>query len=189
MTATPSSLPVLALPGLAGLALIALLAFAVRGDLAARRIPNRLVAAGLVLALALHGLAGVLGVPSLAGRGAAAPLLGAVIEALVLAPLYLARACAAGDVKLAAMSGSFLGPWGGLAAGLATLLAGGALALMALGRPGVASAVWQRLRPAPAGHVPRVAGDPLARTAFRLPYAVAIALGTSAVLARIAIGH
>jgi hypothetical protein len=69
--------------------------------------------------------------------GLAASAAGVVVGFLILIPLYALGGMGAGDVKLLAAAGSFLGPWGALLAGIFTLLAGGALGLGAL--------IWQRI--------------------------------------------
>ena len=82
-------------------------------------------------------------------------LAGLALGLLLLLPLYLLGACGAGDVKLMAMTGAFLGPQDALGAILMTFLAGGLLAALH----------WHL---APAGKPKPV----------RMPYAPAIALGT-----------
>lgn len=110
-----------------------LLAGAVWQDVRSRRIPNQLVLVGLVLAFALQlvlpagdglfvapfGSIGLLW--SLAGFGTGLAL---------LLPMYALRALGAGDVKLMAMVGAFVGAWPVAGITLLTLLAGGVLALV-----------------------------------------------------------
>jgi len=99
-------------------------------------------------------------------------------------PLYALRAMGAGDVKLMMMVGAFLGPMQTLGVVVLTFVSGGVLAIV--------MALWQRsfrqlatnLRfmlttsavRAAGGQAPRF--EPLAQTAGRMPYAVAIAAGT-----------
>src|SRR6266702_3028370 len=97
-------------------------AWAVREDLLAHRIPNRLTGSLLCVGLTLQL---VLGGWSALGEAA----LGAVVGLAMLLPLYLSRATGAGDVKLLAALGALLGPYWILVAGIYTLLAGGVLAL------------------------------------------------------------
>lgn len=184
MTATtplPLSNDPVAIASLATLGALLLLAAA--SDLAARRIPNALVVAGLVLAAAVHAAALAAGERPLAGASIAAPLAGLLAGGVALLPMYLLRGCAAGDVKLMAMAGAFLGAAVALEAVLATLVAGGVLSLAMLARPRVAAAAWRRLRtPRPGADAVDVAGSgitPLSRTAYRLPYAPAIAIGVA----------
>jgi len=110
-----------------------LLAGAVWQDVRSRRIPNQLVLVGLVLAFALQlalpagdglfvapfGSIGLLW--SLAGFGTGLAL---------LLPMYALRALGAGDVKLLAMIGAFVGPGAVIGIAACTLLAGGVLALV-----------------------------------------------------------
>jgi len=105
------------------LALIAVLLLACAFDLGQRRIPNRLLAAGLLFALALHLFSG--NVASVLSSG----LAGFAVGMLMFLPLYLLRAMAAGDVKLMATVGAFLGPSLAFESSLATYCAGGILAL------------------------------------------------------------
>lgn len=103
-------------------------------------------------------------------------------------PLYLLRACGAGDVKLIAMVGSFIGAPAVLTAALYTLLAGGLLSLVFMLGRGVAAQTLANVRfmlthwmvRAQTGEGVRF--EPLQNTAARLPYAVAISLGTLAAL-------
>lgn len=122
------------------------LALAVGSDLRSRRVPNGLVAAGLAVALAIP-LAGALGAadgPSwrLAATSVAPWAAGLVLGGLLLLPGYALGGMAAGDVKLMAMAGAFLGPGLATAAVLYTCLVGGALALAVL--------AWRRARGRPA---------------------------------------
>jgi prepilin peptidase CpaA len=168
--------------------LAAALLGAVAFDLRSRRIPNRLVLAGIGLAVALHATAAITDIPALAGRSWWAPLAGFCTGLAVLMPLHLLHAMGAGDVKLMAMVGTFLGAPATLAAALYTLAAGGLLSLVFMLGRGVAAKAMGNLRflladwmlRAGSGQGVRLA--PLQATAARLPYAVAIALGTAASL-------
>lgn len=94
----------------------------------------------------------------------------------------------AGDVKLLAMVGAFIGPGAVLNAFVYTLLAGGLLSLVFMLARGVAAQTFSNLRylltewgvRAGIGQGLRLA--PLANTAARLPYALAISVGTVAAL-------
>ena len=170
------------------LALAALLSFAVATDLKSRRIPNRLVLAGIGLALALHALAWVVGGQGLAGPNPWSPLTGLLAGGATLMPLYLLRACGAGDVKLMAMVGAFIGVPAVLAAAVYTLLAGGLLSLLFMFAGGVAAQTLANVRYMLTDWALRLQTRqgarlaPLEVTAARLPYATAIALGTAASL-------
>lgn len=171
------------------LLLAALLAAAVVTDLRSRRIPNLLVLAGLAMAFAMHAIA--LASHSKPPTGAIwwAPLAGLVAGLVMLMPLYLLRGCGAGDVKLMAMVGAFIGVKAVLAAALYTLLAGGALSLVfMLVDRGIAAHTLANVRLMLSEQMAHASGSddvpivPLQHTAARLPYAVAIALGTGASL-------
>jgi len=150
--------------------------WAVREDLLAHRIPNRLTGSLLFLGFLLQF---VFGGWSALGQAA----LGALVGLSLLMPLYLLRAMGAGDVKLLAAMGALLGPYWALVAGINTLIAGGVLAigylmigtlraaLMSAGAP------WSvRLSHA------RVRAQQLRRERF--PYALAIAVGAVGAVAQ-----
>jgi prepilin peptidase CpaA len=170
--------------------LLVLLGMAVASDVRRRRIANRLVLCGLLLALALHALALSGGSAGLAGSTVWAPLAGLLAGGLALLPLYLLRACGAGDVKLMAVVGAFVGPSAALVAALCTLVAGGVLSLAFMIARGIAARTLANLRGMVAawsaglrtGHGVQLP-PPLDATAARLPYAVAIACGTVCALA------
>lgn len=101
-------------------ALMAVLAIAVASDVRERRIANRLVVIGLVAGLVGHTwLSGAAGF----GIGSA----GACVGLLCLLPFYISGGMGAGDVKLMAMCGAFLGPVHVIVAAVASLLVGGLL--------------------------------------------------------------
>ncbi|MES2715590.1 MAG: A24 family peptidase [Pseudomonadota bacterium] len=170
------------------IALAVLLLWAVLSDLRHRRIPNALVLTGITLALASHLAAAALARSPLAGAAWWAPLTGLAAGFVLLLPLYLLRAMGAGDVKLLATVGAFIGPSAVISAFVYTLLAGGLLSLAFMLGRGVAAQTLSNLRylltdwgaRASTGQGLRLA--PLASTAARLPYALAISLGTAAAL-------
>jgi prepilin peptidase CpaA len=168
--------------------LLALLLGAVLTDLHARRIPNTLVLTGTTLALAAHTLSLAGSHPPLAGAAWWAPLAGLAAGLAVLMPLYLLRAMGAGDVKLMAMVGAFVGAPTVLMAALYTLLAGGLLSLAVMAVQGVSRRTLAQVRDLFtqwALHWRTGQGSalpPLQTTAARLPYAVAITVGTVAAL-------
>jgi prepilin peptidase CpaA len=164
------------------LVLIFVLLLASAFDVRQRRIPNRLLAASLLIALALHlasGTPSALLTTYLAGFG---------VGLLMFLPLYLLGGMAAGDVKLMATVGAFLGPALVFQASLATYICGGVMALLIVlfkrrGSDALAN-VGALLHPlllrfqgqamAPDGlPAPSVGG---------MPYAVAISAGTLIVL-------
>lgn len=163
---------------------------AVAFDLHSRRIPNKLVLAGLTAALAFHVSALFAATMPLAGPAWWSPLAGAAVGFALMIPLHLLRAMGAGDVKLMAMVGAFIGPVAVTSATLYTLLAGGLLSLVFMLARGVAAQTLANIRfmltdlalRRSSGQSLRLP-PPLQTTAARLPYAVAIAMGTGAALA------
>lgn len=139
-------------PGATTAGLLVLLGIAAVLDVRFRRIPNLLTAGGLLLGLAL-GFAD--------GRvdGLLESVAGAGTGLLLFLPLYAVGAMGAGDVKLLASAGSFLGFPAILWGALCTAMAGGLLAVVLLAARG---------RPAVRG-----------RAAASVPYAVALAAGCS----------
>jgi prepilin peptidase CpaA len=167
----------------------ALLVLAAVYDVRERRIPNRLVLAGLMLAGLLHAGSLLAGQPPRAGATAWAPLAGLLAGGATLLPMHLLRACGAGDVKLLGMVGAFLGAPAVLSAALNTLVAGGVMAVVALALTGRWRSMLQRV--GPRRDIPPHASSPLSPppmpmpiTSSRLPYAVAIFMGTALTLYR-----
>lgn len=163
-------------------ALSALLFFASAFDLTQRRIPNRLLLVGLIVAIPLH----LMVVSPLAML--ATMFAGATLGLILFLPLYVLGAMAAGDVKLMATVGAFTGPLLVFQIALATYCIGGVLALaivLALRRASTAFAnVGAVMRPL----MMRLRGVPLVSEPMPhpsvggMPYAVAITLGTLLVL-------
>jgi prepilin peptidase CpaA len=159
------------------LLLLILLAIAAKFDITSRRIPNQLVLAGLIASLILqinfNGFEGfkAWGFGLLVGFGA-------------LFPLYLLRAMGAGDVKLMAMVGAFLGPNFALGAVLSTLVVGGVLAIAMAVYSGAFGQAMKNVRAMlTLTMFKKLSGggaqfDAPAVSAGNLPYAVAIGLGT-----------
>ncbi len=163
------------------LALVALLCLASAFDLAQRRIPNSLVATGIVTACIVHASAGL-------SWSLLTVWLGGMATGLVwFLPLYCLRTMAAGDVKLMMMVGAFCGPVPTLHISLATYCAGGLLALLivlASGKGRVAARnVATLLRPMlwRIGGV-RLAPEAAPASVGSMPYALAIHAGTLFVL-------
>jgi prepilin peptidase CpaA len=147
-------------------------------DMNVRQIPNAVLFPALMAALFLNSLAGGVG-------GLLDSLVGLAVGLLMLMPLHILGRMGAGDIKLLGVVGSVLGGWGAVVAGLATMMAGGFLA--------VGYVLWLLLKPA-------VVSSPCARSikgktatageqisvqdarAAEIPYAVAIAAGTIATL-------
>jgi prepilin peptidase CpaA len=169
------------------LALFGLLLLACASDLRSRRIPNRLILTGMLLGLVFQFLAdrtsGVF-TASWGGHGLLQALYGLLLGLGLFLPFYLIRGLGAGDVKLLAMIGAWLGPQAIFNAALLTMVMGGVLALGAAlwqrSLRQVVSNVWFMLTHmlATAGTGQRAALEAPASTTGRLPYAVAIAAGT-----------
>ena len=163
-----------------------LLAAACWTDARTRRISNRLVCAGVLAGLALNALlpAGTgLFNANPGGIGLLSALSGCAIGFGALLPLYLLHAMGAGDVKLMAMAGAFLGPDAILGAVLMTLLAGGILALavacwMRVLRSTLANARALILHTMVNALTGQRAQIDMLPTAATLPYALAITAGT-----------
>ena len=159
--------------------LVVLVAVAAGFDLKSRRIPNWLVLMGLIASFIFQILFNSSGSFS----GFKAWGLGLLVGFGLFLPLYLLRAMGAGDVKLMAMVGAFLGPVSALGAVLMTLVVGGVLA--------IAVALWSGVLRHALGNIRFVLTQTMLKTlpggvqleapaysAGSLPYAVAIAAGT-----------
>jgi len=127
--------------------LFAVLLIAVFKDLKERRVPNLLLVIGGVGALTTSLLMQSIPIQTL--------LAGGVVGVLVFLPFYAMSAMGAGDIKLMAIVGMYLGVKGVLISALFAALAGGLLAL----------------------------GFAISRPRAQLPYAVAILAGVIAYVA------
>lgn len=162
-------------------ALFLLVSIAAVNDLATRRIPNRLLLVGLAFALVLCLLSVQPGVALLAAFGG----LGAGL--VVFLPLYLMRGMAAGDVKMMAVIGAFTGANEALEIAVLTWCAGGVMALLLLllrGRLRVALANIGRMLLGLMTPGVGLLASTQEKSAGSMPYGVAIAIGTVAMLAR-----
>jgi len=140
-------------------------------DVRVRKIPNRLTAAlaatGLLFTLWEH--------PNLSGLGIAFG--GLAVGMLVWFPSYAFGLLGAGDVKLAAAAGMWLGPMRTFEAALIGGIIGGALALLWMlrfrGVRGTATSLWV------ASVLPRTLVQPRVGPATRqhVPYSIALSLG------------
>lgn len=101
--------------------LMALLIAAAITDMLARTIPNELIAIGLLVALIASVSNGFLGIGFM--------LLGCLGGFLFFLPVYLSGQLGAGDVKLMAVIGGFLGLHQLLVASIFVFLVGGCVAL------------------------------------------------------------
>jgi prepilin peptidase CpaA len=91
-------------------------------DLRTRRVPNNLTFGAAVLAVAVHGYFG--GWP-----GIGLSVLGWGVGLALFFPLFALGGMGAGDVKLLAAVGAFVGPWAALWVALFTSIAGGVMAI------------------------------------------------------------
>lgn len=158
--------------------LISMVALAAITDLRSRRIPNALVASGMAAALMFQ-----IFIPG--GGGWTAWLFGALTGFALFFPIYMVRGMAAGDVKLMAAVGAFVGPLTALHIALATFLIGGAWGLAVIIFNRKVRATWTNLRAIAETLLMRARGldasfsDKPYESVGRLPYGVAIALGTA----------
>jgi len=109
---------------------LVLVTLAARADVQSRRIPNHLTFPALVIALASHAVFGHV-------EGLFDALTGMAVAGGVLVPGWLMGWMGAGDVKLAAAVGAWLGMPGALLAVLGSLVAGGVVSLVLALRQGV----------------------------------------------------
>lgn len=106
------------------IALVALHLAASIHDFRFHKIPNELVLGGTVSGLVLSFVyAG--GTQALVQS-----LMGCALGLIIFLPLYALGKMGAGDVKLLAMSGAWLGPYGVVIAGFASIVAGGVMAIL-----------------------------------------------------------
>lgn len=164
---------------------------AVVSDIRKHHIPNRVTLTGALVGLLINSLFPVFAsplqeVPGMLGwqESVAGWLLGLAL----FLPLYLMRTMGAGDVKLLAMVGAFVGPVEILGVALATMLIGGVLAVVVVICQGMLSrfianlrlAAWTAVARVAAGQMPD--GRDLPESVGKLPYGVAIGAGTIAYL-------
>ena len=158
------------------LALMAVLLVSVGTDVRSRRIPNALIVIGLATALALGGLTG--------WQALGNAVAGLIVGLLLFLPAYVFALMGAGDVKLMAVVGAFLGPMDVVLAAVASVIAGGILGLMVVMGCGGGRSMLQRYRLMLAclwatgrfAYVKPAAGEAAAKP---MPYALAIACGTT----------
>lgn len=169
---------------LLGLLLASLLVIAIAYDVAKRRIPNWLVLAGLVsgAGFSYFSAQGPASYPADgSGLGLGKSILGAITGFAIMLPLYYLRAMGAGDVKLMAAIGAFLGPIPVALSALLTFIAGGVLSLVVALWSDSLSRVLSNFRLMGvlivAGRASGLKFSDVQLTG-RLPYAIAIAIGT-----------
>jgi prepilin peptidase CpaA len=173
--------------GIQLLLLAALVVIAAILDFRTHRIPNWLVLAGVAT-----GLAWQMVYPALVGGGLGFALKGMLVGFALLLPLYLLRAMGAGDVKLMAMVGTFLGPWDVASAALLSFIAGGVIALAVSAAKGALGQLFTNVKSMLFGTLisafttGRGTVDAPAASVGKVPFGVAIALGT---LTQIVLAH
>ena len=164
--------------------LFILLAVAAVFDVRTRRIPNWLTVTG-----AVYGIAYATAFPPVMHGTILFPLVGLVVGFLLFFPLYVMRAMGAGDVKLLAMAGAFLGPLDTLYCALASVIAGGALSILWALAHGTGLRLLRNIASLLPFQLGVVVGAPMtvrmtpATSAGKLPFATAIAGGTVGYLA------
>jgi prepilin peptidase CpaA len=145
-------------------------------DLQRHRIPNWLTYPGIVAGFTLRGLL-------LGWKGVGTALAGLLLAGGIMFLFFMVRAMGAGDVKIMAAIGAFVGPRDAVNVLLATAICGGVLA--------IAYALYQRRMVSTLKNVgivlrfhawAGVQAHPELNldnpTALRMPYGLAIALGT-----------
>jgi prepilin peptidase CpaA len=185
-------------PLLFALMLSIVITAAIVTDIRSRRIPNSLIIAGWVIAVIWHTLAApgkwAFDPVSPGASGALGSTAALFSLLLIFLPLYLIRVMGAGDVKLMSVIGAFFGAsvdaWTQLpAVALFVFISGGLLALARSVLLGQAGKVFSNVRMILIGYRFRVAGvagpvfDAQTDSVDRMPYAIAIGVGTVAYLA------
>lgn len=159
---------------------VLLVALATWADVRTRKIPNSLTGLAFLLAVGVHwGLGGAVGVRS--------ALLGGLIAGLLLFPGWLMGFTGAGDVKLMAAVGAWLGFPGGLKAAAVALIAGGVIAILVAARRGVLVQAVKGAAALGLSVLARRGGVAIPRpvtTGVRFPFAPAILIGAIYVLMR-----
>jgi len=183
---------------LPSLLLAGLMSGAVWHDVRSRKIPNRLVFPGALAGVVLNALlpaAGAAFMPVPGGLGLLTGLAGLGLGLVLLLPMYALKTMGAGDVKLMAMVGAFVGPQAVFGCMLFSLLAGGVLALGVAAFHGSLRQITSNsyhlllnsLMRGLAGQRPEV--DAPNAPSGKLPYAIAIAAGTMIYLSLVASGR
>jgi prepilin peptidase CpaA len=162
-------------------ALFLLVILAAVNDLATRRIPNRLLLAGLACALLLHVFSAV------PGKSLLIALSGMGVGLAVFLPLYLLRGMAAGDVKMMAVVGAFVRPVDVFEIVVVTWLAGGLMGLLIVLLNGRLRLAFDNLGRMLRGAM--LSGTGITASAGQasagsMPYGLAIAFGTIVFLVR-----
>lgn len=164
--------------------LLGLLAVACIVDVRSFKIPNWLTFGGAAFALIYSAL-----VPFSGGHGFLWSLGGLAVGLLIMLPAYALRVMGAGDVKLMAMVGAFLGLTPTLYAALFVFVCGGILAVghalvrgALLRMAGNVKVITQGALYAVMGGMRPNAEVAPAQSIGKMPYALSIALGTTVFL-------
>jgi prepilin peptidase CpaA len=169
--------------------LLLLLCIAAYQDYHSYIISNILVVSGALLGVMLNYFlpAGIGFINSLAGLG---------VGLLLLLPLYLLRVMGAGDIKLMAMVGAFIGPQAVLISILYIMITGGVLAICVAIYRGVLKSALYRVLGIPIKFIVNLFASKSNHTLnsylsseisygapVKIPYGIAIAIGTAIFLA------
>jgi prepilin peptidase CpaA len=160
--------------------LITLLVIAATIDYRSHRIPNWLVLTGMFFGVIYNIM-----VPPFPHASYLWPLEGLGLGFIAFLPLYMLGVMGAGDVKLMAMVGAIIGPVDVAWALLCTMIVGGALSIVLVLTRGTVQRLLENFATvfqltyldAGAGVRPRLHFDETV-SAGKLPYGVAIAMGT-----------
>ena len=155
--------------------LAAVLLAAVWADATKRTIPNPLIVGGLASGLVFAATTG--------WQAFWLALAGMAVGFLIFLPAYVWAGMGAGDVKLMAAIGTFVGPKGAALAALASLIAGAMLGLLLLLTHGGVRAFARRYRQmfhefTANKRFRYIPAAPREAASQPLPYALAIAVGT-----------
>ena len=161
-------------------ALLLLLFAAAIFDTRSHRIPNPLVLSGALFGVIYNTIS-----PLAFNDTILVPIAGIGVGLMLFLPLYALRAMGAGDVKLLAMVGAFVGPGATLRVAVLSIFAGGVLAILFVLVKGTAPRLIQNVRSVlqlsflnvSMGAAPNLHIAP-EKSAGKLPFAVAILIGT-----------
>lgn len=171
--------------------LLGLLALACIIDVRSYKIPNWLTFGGATFGLLYSAV-----VPFSGGDGFAWSLGGLAVGLLIMLPLYALRVMGAGDVKLMAMVGTFLGLADTFNAALFVFICGGVLALVHALMRGSLLRIAGNVKEITQGALFAVMGGmrPNAQltpsqSLGKMPYALSIALGTTVFMVAQQLGY
>lgn len=163
--------------------LVGLLLLAAYRDICEYRISNKLILLGLIAGISVN----VILPQEIGGLGFQLSIAGASVGLLIFLPMYFIRAMGAGDIKLMAMVGTFVGPMPMVQITLFISMAGGLLALIVLfSKSKLAKFIhsykfmlFRNQLSTTVGNLDTISTSKVfSKTKARLPYGVAIAAGT-----------